>query len=104
MLTAILEPDAGVYSVPSKVLSYLCAARPVLLAVPRENLAASIIERERAGVVVPPEAVQSFALEGRRLLDDPDRRTAMAERARAYAERTFDIDAIADRFEAILGG
>ena len=34
VLVAILEPDAGVFSVPSKVLSYFCAGRPVLLAVP----------------------------------------------------------------------
>ncbi len=31
VLVAILEPDAGVFSVPSKVLSYFCAGRPVLL-------------------------------------------------------------------------
>ena len=102
VLAAILEPDAGVYSVPSKVLSYLCAARPVLLAVPPENLAAQIVTRERAGVVVPPTAPAAFGIEGERLLADADLRADMAARARAYAERTFDIETIADRFEAIL--
>lgn len=102
VLAAILEPDAGVYSVPSKVLSYLCAARPVLLAVPPENLAAQIVQRERAGVVVPPTAPAAFGIEGERLLDDAGLRRAMAGRARAYAERTFDIEAIADQFETIL--
>ncbi|VAW39603.1 Glycosyl transferase, group 1, partial [hydrothermal vent metagenome] len=29
VLIAILEPDAGIFSVPSKVLSYLCAKRPL---------------------------------------------------------------------------
>ncbi|OZC04623.1 glycosyltransferase family 4 protein [Rubricoccus marinus] len=102
VLAAILEPDAGVYSVPSKVLSYLCAARPVLLAVPPENLAAQIVRREEAGVVVPPTAPSAFGIEGQRLLADEELRGAMAARARAYAERTFDIEAIADRFEVIL--
>ncbi|MCG9894749.1 MAG: glycosyltransferase family 4 protein, partial [Fimbriimonadaceae bacterium] len=51
VLTAILEPDAGVFSVPSKVLSCLCAGRAVLLAVPPENLAARIVAREEAGLV-----------------------------------------------------
>ena len=102
VLAAILEPDAGVYSVPSKVLSYLCAARPVLLAVPPQNLAAQIVMREQAGIVVPPTAPSAFGIEGRRLLADEPLREAMAARARAYAERTFDIDAIADQFEAIL--
>ena len=102
VLVAILEPDAGVYSVPSKVLSYLCAARPVLLAVPPENLAAQIVQREEAGVVVPPNAPSAFGIEGERLLDAPDLRQRMSVRARAYAEKTFDIEAIGDRFEAIL--
>ncbi|MEZ5162168.1 MAG: hypothetical protein R2688_00140 [Fimbriimonadaceae bacterium] len=51
-LMAILEPDAGVFSVPSKVLSYLCATS-ILMAVPPENLASKIVDREEAGIVVP---------------------------------------------------
>lgn len=102
LLVAILEPDAGVYSVPSKVLSYLCSARPVLLAVPPENLVAQIVQREEAGVVVPPTSPTAFGIEGEKLLGDEPLRHAMAGRARAYAERTFDIEAIGDRFEAIL--
>ena len=49
VLVAVLEPDASAYSVPSKVLAYLCAGRPVLLAVPPGNLAARIVARESAG-------------------------------------------------------
>ncbi|MEM1054978.1 MAG: glycosyltransferase family 4 protein [Bacteroidota bacterium] len=102
VLVAILEPDAGVYSVPSKVLSYLCAARPVLLAVPPENLVAQIVQREEAGVVVPPTAPSAFGIEGERLLADAALRERMAARARSYAENTFDIEAIGERFETIL--
>jgi len=43
VLVAILEPEAGEYSVPSKVLSYLTAQRPLLLVVPPENLAARMV-------------------------------------------------------------
>ncbi len=34
-LVVLIERDAGVFSVPSKLLSYLCAKRAVLLSVPR---------------------------------------------------------------------
>src|SRR5262249_23180303 len=34
VLVAILEPEAGVFSVPSKVLTYLCAAKPLLACMP----------------------------------------------------------------------
>lgn len=104
MLLAVLEPDAGVFSVPSKVLTYLCAGRPLLLAVPPENLAARIVARTGAGVVVPPTAPTAFAHEAQRLLRDPARRERMSHNARAYAEATFDVERIADRFETILAG
>lgn len=102
VLLAILEPDAGVFSVPSKVLTYLCAGRAVLLAVPTENLAAQIVKRTGSGVVVPPTAPTAFVHEAARLLEDVNRREGAARNARAYAETTFDIELIADRFEAIL--
>ena len=108
VLVALLEPDAGVFSVPSKVLSYLCAARPVLLAVPDDNLAARIVARgdgaHPAGLVVPPGHPDAFAAAARTLLADADLRSRMGAAGRAYAERSFDIDTIADRFEAIFDG
>ncbi len=104
VLLAILEPDAGVFSVPSKVLTYLCAGRALLLAVPPENLAARIVQRQGAGVVVPPTAPTAFVHEAARLLDHPERRAEAARNARAYAEAAFDIERIADRFEGILRG
>jgi hypothetical protein len=49
VLVALLESSAGIFSVPSKVLAYLCAARPLLASMPKENLAARTIERAGAG-------------------------------------------------------
>ncbi len=103
VLVAVLEPDAGVFSVPSKVLAYLCAARPLLLAVPPENLAARIVEREKAGYVVSPADIEGFVASASRLIQDPAARHTMGRNARAYAEATFGIDAITDRFEAVFG-
>lgn len=102
ILVAVLEPDAGVFSVPSKVLTYLCAGRPLLLAVPRENLAARIVERNEAGEVVGPEEKTAFLEAADRLLSDAARRHHLAQNARRYAEQHFDINAITDRFEAIF--
>ncbi len=102
VLVAVLEPDAGVFSVPSKVLAYLCGARPVLLAVPAENLAARIVARERAGFVVPPDQMEAFLSSAEALATRPDLREEMGRNARAYAEAAFPIAAIADRMEAVL--
>lgn len=102
VLVAILEADAGVYSVPSKVLSYLCAARPVLLAVPTENLAARTVVECSAGSVVEPTDVAGFCRAARQLATSPKLRDAYGQSARRYAESHFDIRQICDRFEGIL--
>jgi glycosyltransferase involved in cell wall biosynthesis len=104
VLVAILEPDAGVFCVPSKVLSYLCAGRAVLLAVPKENLAARIIGDHGAGLVVDPTDIAGFTAAARQLVDDPNFRECCAQAARQYAETHFDIDRITDQFETILSG
>lgn len=104
VLVAILEADAGVFSVPSKVLSYLCAGRAVLLAVPPENLAAKIVAKCGAGRVVAPTDVEGFCRAARVLIDSPDVRDQCGRAARRYAEEHFDIERITDRFEVILGG
>jgi glycosyltransferase involved in cell wall biosynthesis len=102
VLLAILEPDAGVFAVPSKVLTYLCADRPLLLSVPFENLAARIVRDNNAGIVVPPSETKQFVDSAMTLLGDPGLRNSLAANGKAYAKRKFDIDKITDRFEAII--
>lgn len=102
ILTEILEPDAGVFSVLSKVLSYLCAARPVFAAIPPENLAARVAAGNDAGRVAAPHDVEAFAAHSEALLADPGLRATLGRNARAYAESRFRIKDIGERFEAIL--
>ena len=97
---ALLEEDAGEFSVPSKVLNYLCAGRPILLSAPAVNLAASTVQRAGAGVVVAAGDEASFLAAARQLRADGSMRDQMGAAARRYAEATFDIGAVADRFEA----
>jgi len=102
VLMATLEADAGAFAVPSKVLTYLCAGRTVLLAAPRENLAAEVIGRCGGGVVVAPDDARGWVEAGQRLAEDGAACAAMGLRARQYAEEHFDIGKIAGRFEAVL--
>lgn len=102
ILTGVLEEDAGVFSVPSKVLTYLCAKKPILLAVPEVNLAARIIREEDAGLTVGPADEEGFWAAAETLYHDRARADSMAERARAYAEKTFDVKLIGNRFEDLM--
>jgi GT2 family glycosyltransferase len=104
VLIAVLDRQAGVFSVPSKVLTYLCAGRPLLLAVPAQNLVAKIVSEVGAGLIVAPEDTTGIAAGIARLLADPTERAAMGARARAYAEQKFNLSAICDQFEAVLLG
>jgi len=102
VLIAMIEPDAGQFSVPSKILSYLCAGKPVVMSAPQNNLAAKTIDEASAGVVVPPEDSEAFISEVKQLLSDDYRRDAMGRAGRTYAEENFDISKITDRFETIF--
>lgn len=104
VLIALIERDAGIFAVPSKVLSYLCAERPLLLAVPEQNLAARTVGRAGAGITVEPTDLEGFVAAARRLVREPGLRARLAANARRYAEVTFDIRSIADRFEDVFYG
>lgn len=102
VLIAILEPDAGVFSVPSKVLSYMCAGRTLLLAVPQENLAARLVTKHEMGLVVSPEDTEDFVAAADTLLQSQDILGNYAGKARAYAETTFNIESITNKFEILF--
>ena len=102
VLVAILEKDAGEYSVPSKILTYLAAGRPILAAIPRSNLAARTIMDAQAGLLVDPADHAALADAALRLVKDPQQRSIAGRAARSYAEHAFDITVIAERFEAVL--
>jgi colanic acid biosynthesis glycosyl transferase WcaI len=102
VLLVILERDASRYSVPSKVLNYLCAGRPILALLPSENAVGRTVLSAGAGIVVAPGDTAAAAAALDRLLSDSAERARMGSAAREYAERTFDVGAVGDRFEAIF--
>ncbi len=102
VLIGVLEEDAGVFSVPSKILSYLCAQRPILLAAPEVNLATRTVATQRAGLTVPPNDMEAFLTAAGQLYMNPFLADKCANNARRYAEATFRITDIASRFEKLL--
>ena len=102
VLVVVLEGDASRYSVPSKVLNYFCAGRPVLGLLPTDNAVAHMIESAQAGRVVDPADRDGAATALKGLLADAQQRQKMGAAAREYAETTFDVQRIGDTFEAVL--
>jgi putative colanic acid biosynthesis glycosyltransferase WcaI len=102
VLLAMLESDASRFAVPSKILSYLCAGRAVLLASPRSNLAGTVVERSGGGLVVDPDNTSQWIEAARLLASSQDYRLQLGYQARCYAEQAFDIQRTATAFEAVL--
>jgi len=99
----LLLPEAGGRgrTVPSgKIFEYLAAERPILAAVPPDGVAAELVRRADAGVVVPPDDVralrtaikglharwQAGALENGGLTSELRERLSRRTRSREFAE------------------
>ncbi|MGI9084586.1 MAG: glycosyltransferase family 4 protein [Aeromicrobium sp.] len=104
VLVALLEPGASKFSIPSKVLSYLAAGRPVLGIMPADNPAAVDIESVGGCVVQPDhDAVADAVAWLESLAANPAQRNELGKRSRELAVRRFGIDTIAKRFMEIIG-
>jgi glycosyltransferase involved in cell wall biosynthesis len=104
VLITLLDSEAKTFAVPSKTLSYLCAARALIVAAPAANEAARVVEEAEAGLVVSPDSSAGILAAAERFLQDRALCAQCGANGRRYADRHFSIDAIADRFLAVLEG
>jgi len=105
VLVGLLEPEATEFSIPSKVLTYMCAGRPIVGLMPSTNPAAADIA-DCGGFVADPtsagaqRAAAWIAHEG----SDPERRSTIGVQTRDVAVQRFDPKRITDRFESVIVG
>lgn len=103
VLVALLEPDATRFSIPSKVLSYMAAGRPILGLMPADNPAAVDIVDSGGFVADPTDAGAAAASAWLADLSaDRELIPQIGLRTRAQAERKFDVDKVANQFDTIL--
>lgn len=102
VLMTILRSAASVYSVPSKVYAYMCAARPQLLSLSARNPVAKLVTEQKMGLVSEPDDTHAWVKNAHTLYQNRYNNHQMGMNARAYAEEHFDINRIADEFEALM--
>jgi colanic acid biosynthesis glycosyl transferase WcaI len=102
VLLATLAKGASSFSVPSKVLSYLCAGRPIVCLMDRNNDAAQMVVSAGAGIVIDPPDVQAFIDACAFLMNNEEQRRSMGRQGRLFAEDEFDIERIAEQFERLV--
>ncbi|MBT8241485.1 MAG: glycosyltransferase family 4 protein [Acidimicrobiia bacterium] len=101
ILLGTLDDRATEALVPSKILSYLCAARPVIALMSSQNPSAQLVEDVGAGIAVTD--IHQAATAIHELLEDPERARKMGNLGRAYAATTFDPSTVASRFAKAAG-
>ncbi|NJN63403.1 MAG: glycosyltransferase family 4 protein [Acidobacteria bacterium] len=102
-LVTLLE-NAGKSSLPSKVLGYMAAGRPVVASASLDSDTAHLVNSVPCGVVCPPEDPDALAAAILALADDPERRADLGARARRHVESTFSRTTVVDRYEALIRG
>lgn len=103
VLIGLLEVEASAFSIPSKMLTYMAAGRPVLGLMPPSNAAAADAV-SCGGFAVDPthegvgDAVQWLVSVASR----PEERADIGRQMRELAERRFDPVRITEEFESVL--
>lgn len=88
--------------VPSKLLSYMAAARPVILSVPEESDATHIIREAGCGIVAHAGDATELAAAVRRLATDSQLAATLGANGRRYAERHFARPLCVSRYKELL--
>lgn len=102
LLVAMLESNASVYCVPSKVLTYYCAGKPSLLIMSKDNLAARVTAENKLGFVVGPGDLDGARAVIDSALEDRDKLGLYGARARQYAESHFRTEKITEQFLQVI--
>ena len=102
LFLCILNKDAGKYSVPSKILNYLCAGRPIIMCGPQTNLASKIIKNSNSGIIYESGDLKEINKFINKIQTNIDYKNKLSNNARKYAEQNFDIKKISLSFENII--
>ena len=89
-------------SVPSKVIGYLAAGRPIIASVDRDSDTAGCVLAGPSGMVVPPGDVEQIAAAILSLKHDPELRAEFAASARSQFDAGYGGPAVLLRFAQLL--
>jgi colanic acid biosynthesis glycosyl transferase WcaI len=97
-----LRRGLGRVSVPSKTYSIMAAGRPIVAAVDAGTEVTRLVGGAECGVVVEPDDADAFISAIDRLIADPDGRSEMGRRARAFVETHASPRAVAESYASLV--
>jgi glycosyltransferase involved in cell wall biosynthesis len=99
VLIAVLEPVASTFSVPSKVMSYLSAGKPIVASIDPKNASAKILRETGAGIVISPESnALEFSNAVTYIFSNPQIAISMSDAGTKYSEENFDSNKAVEFF------
>ncbi len=97
-----LLPDSGISSVPSKVLGYMAAGRPVIASAVENSDTAKLVSGIPCGLVCPPQDPQALANSIVQLADNESQCRDFGSNAREYAEEYFSPASVINQYEQLI--
>ena len=88
LLINILNDDSN-FSVPSKVLSYIVAAKPIFLVMPEDNEISQMVIKNNLGVVVNHKDNEILLKKLNQLLEDQELRNIFSNNCKKYSKDNF---------------
>jgi colanic acid biosynthesis glycosyl transferase WcaI len=89
---------------PSKLMTYMAAGRPVVAAVHPESETAKCIREAECGLIVSPEDPDHLANGIRRMRGDPQFAGMLGRNGRRFAERSFSKETILGEYGILFQG
>ena len=99
---AMLNKEASKFSVPSKILNYLCVGKPIILSAPLTNLSSKVIFDSKAGKTFDPTDFNKLNNFIKLLKNNNKIRLQMANNGRLYAKTNFDLKKVSIKFVNIF--
>jgi len=99
VLIAVLEPVASTFSVPSKVMSYLSAGKPIVASIDPNNASAKILTEIGAGIVISPDSnALEFSNAVTNIFSNPQIAISMSDAGTKYSQENFDSNKAVEFF------
>jgi colanic acid biosynthesis glycosyl transferase WcaI len=96
------HPDLVEAVIPSKLLTYMAAARPIVIAAHPDSEAARQVQSAACGIRVAPNDPDALVQAIVSLASVPAARAALGERGRAFVEKNFARERLLQRYESVL--
>ena len=99
---SLMHKDSSIYSVPSKILNYMCAGKPVLARALKDSATHDLIKSSKCGVVDTSYNNKIFFNQIKKLINNKNKLKKFSLNSRKYAVKKFNIKNITNQFEKII--